>query len=87
MAVCPFCHREMLLGGSCTLDRVILAGGSYERVRVSAAHLNRTSGVCGDCGAPAGGFHHPGCDQERCPRCRTQAISCKCGEGLLSGTS
>jgi hypothetical protein len=33
---------------------------------------------CHDCGTPAGGFHHPGCDMERCPFCLGQLISCGC---------
>ena len=38
------------------------------------------SANCGDCGAPRGGFHHRGCDLERCPRCSGQLISCGCDE-------
>lgn len=33
---------------------------------------------CGDCAAIRGEFHVPGCDLERCPACRGQAISCGC---------
>jgi hypothetical protein len=36
---------------------------------------------CGDCNAPPGGFHHPGCDMERCPDCKGQALSCGCQDG------
>lgn len=34
--------------------------------------------VCGDCAALPGQFHVPGCDQEECPGCRGQSISCGC---------
>jgi hypothetical protein len=33
---------------------------------------------CHDCGTMPGGFHHPGCDMERCPKCSGQLISCGC---------
>lgn len=33
---------------------------------------------CHDCAAIKGEFHVPGCDMERCPACRGQAISCGC---------
>ncbi len=33
---------------------------------------------CHDCNIMPGGFHHPGCDMERCPRCDEQLISCGC---------
>ena len=33
---------------------------------------------CHDCNTPLGGYHHPGCDNERCPICGGQLISCDC---------
>lgn len=32
--------------------------------------------VCHDCGVKEGGKHHPGCDMERCPKCKGQLIMC-----------
>jgi len=34
--------------------------------------------ICHDCKTPRGGFHHPGCDMERCPKCGGQLIGCGC---------
>lgn len=43
------------------------------------AGLRRTAPEnCPDCNAPKGGYHHPGCDDEECPRCGLQAIGCEC---------
>lgn len=35
---------------------------------------------CPDCGVIAGLLHVPTCDQERCPKCSGQAISCPCND-------
>ena len=35
-------------------------------------------GRCHDCNIASSGFHHPGCDMERCPKCGGQLISCGC---------
>lgn len=33
---------------------------------------------CGDCNVARGGYHHLGCDMQRCPVCRGQLLSCGC---------
>ena len=33
---------------------------------------------CHDCLAEEGKIHEPGCDMERCPKCKGQLISCDC---------
>lgn len=35
---------------------------------------------CHDCDVLPGGFHHPGCDSQECPRCGRQLIFCGCFE-------
>lgn len=80
MAVCRSCQQEMLGYVSCSQERLLLIDGSYGRRRVGGAGGSH----CGDCAAPRGGLHHPGCDMERCPRCRGQLIMCGCWDDLES---
>ena len=35
--------------------------------------------ICHDCGGKNGEYHSNGCDEERCPCCGGQLISCACG--------
>jgi hypothetical protein len=55
-------------------DRTVeLDGQTFDRVRCDEAN------GCPDCACDRGQFHVFGCDQERCPRCKTgQAITCDC---------
>lgn len=86
MAICQDCKREMLTAASCTVSTLHLHGAvfslpAYGRDGTAAPR----GGRCGDCGATPGGFHHLGCDMQRCPRCRRQLISCGCPFDELGG--
>src|SRR5690348_15987816 len=70
MADCHWCRREMSSGESCTEHTLHLDGVAWP--------LARSPRRCGDCGVGPGGFHHPGCDLQQCPRCRRQLITCGC---------
>jgi len=84
MAVCPLCRGEMTAGISCNGDALCIGGKIYEPLPWGGERrLLRPPGnlpACPDCGTPAGGIHHHGCDQEECPACRGQAIGCDCHE-------
>lgn len=55
-------------------------GTEYERVPYGKEEgwEGRKPTNCHDCAALPGQFHGPGCDVERCPKCRLQFISCDC---------
>lgn len=86
MAICKLCQQEMNEAAGCTQTLLVYLGRSFERI-----HFGRetsfteiwkimTGGVpparCPDCGAAQGGYHHPPCDQEECPICGNQLLSC-----------
>jgi hypothetical protein len=83
MAVCFVCNQEMTAGGSCVEAplRSLEDGEVYQRIKYGDE--GQDSGAaegepCGDCRCCPGGYHHPGCDIERCPKCSGQALFCSC---------
>lgn len=85
MAVCDYCEQEMADGIGCTDPTYDDFADGVTRERLPLLVERATpEGRCFDCRVPAGALHHPGCGEERCPRCHSQAISCGCtsdGEG------
>lgn len=78
MAVCEYCDREMTDLVACTLAAYDDFPDEVERARIPYTEDADYPEHCVDCGTPRGQLHHPGCDTERCPRCKWQAISCEC---------
>lgn len=70
MANCSCCDQEMTDAVSCGVEALHVEGRRVAMVPADEA--------CGDCLAPMEGMHHLGCDQQRCPLCRGQMISCGC---------
>lgn len=87
MAVCQECQREMLTALSCTVSTLHFGGDAVPVVPhgCDGATGPDGGGRCGDCGVQVGGFHHLGCDMQRCPRCRRQLLSCGCPFDELGG--
>ena len=79
MAVCSWCNGEMTTAISCVVSAFHKKGHHFDMIPFGAEPGRRASGDrCGDCGVLRGGWHHPGCDIQRCPACRRQLMSCGC---------
>jgi hypothetical protein len=76
MGRCEFCQAEMLTATSCTTSTAGRRPYGSERGRTELGIPFQAR--CPDCGVCLGGFHHRNCDQEQCPDCDGQAISCPC---------
>ena len=77
MALCSWCLQEMMTATSCAVealhrDGVWIVMIPHGKMRGNVA----TGSLCSDCGVVPGGWHHPGCDMQRCPLCRRQMTRC-----------
>jgi hypothetical protein len=52
------------------------AGARFDPIPVGVVGIRAP--ICNGCGACRGEVHHVGCDQEECPKCRGQLVSCAC---------
>lgn len=77
MAVCRWCNKEMRGAMSCSVGALHLDGKRVEMISWGAGGRHER-GKCHDCGVAPGGFHHLGCDLQRCPLCRRQMMTCGC---------
>jgi hypothetical protein len=74
MYKCPYCKKDMQDACTCTANRIVIFpdGALIPSISFKADVSER----CGDCGVRGGGYHHPTCDQEICPKCGKQLLSC-----------
>lgn len=77
MAVCDICLQEMTSDKAVSCkQKVVYPDG----VVLDPIPYDSYDGIarCADCNVVPGGLHHPGCDNEKCPRCGGQLITCGC---------
>jgi hypothetical protein len=69
----------MLKAKSCDCSHIKFADGEiFEKIKYGNEECEAVVERCPDCGVEIGGYHHPECDQEQCPRCNCQLIGCDC---------
>jgi|WetSurMetagenome_2_1015567.scaffolds.fasta_scaffold09629_2 hypothetical protein len=83
MAVCRMCHKEtsdvsiITCEGNTQVqypDGTVLKPIPYDPKTFHFPNWYR----CPDCNVAPGGKHHSNCDNEHCPKCGGQLISCDC---------
>ena len=82
MAKCEYCNKEMQTGKSCSFKYLIDSDGKFYKRIKAGDDGDFAEGEedcdCHDCAVKVGGYHHFGCDAERCPKCGMQLLGCEC---------
>lgn len=78
--VCKFCKKEMNVGQSCIEEPIQLNGRKFKQIKYGDEknYLGGKKLPCNDCRVSKGQYHHVGCNNEECPICGNQLISCDC---------
>jgi len=80
--VCETCMQYTQRADGCIPSILMHGGKPHNRIKVGGdGDFNSGMGKnvrCTDCGAMMGHYHHEECDQERCPVCTGQLITCEC---------
>jgi hypothetical protein len=91
MSKCAACGREMQTADGCILTAVYITHNKRKIKTMDPIPFGNETRYpgwtveaherCHDCNVKKGEFHHPGCDWEECPNCRSQMIMCggECG--------
>ncbi len=79
MAICKWCKKDMSNSNtnSCNQQVEFPDGVTMDAIPYDTDYGDDNQ-RCHDCNVKRGGIHHPGCDMERCPKCKGQLISCGC---------
>lgn len=79
MAVCKWCEQEMSDPSTVSCTGNLEVEFPDGETLPSVPYDDKGDNIrCHDCKVEGGGFHHPGCDMEQCPKCGGQLISCGC---------
>lgn len=78
MATCEACAQDMGRASTCLTDPIDFPDGKQLAPVPYLPDYGGEAQRCHDCNIRPGGYHHPGCDMETCPRCQGQMIGCGC---------
>ncbi len=81
LSVCVFCFGDISVDHivSCENNRFINYPDGGTATSIPFVPANILEGLrCPDCNVRIGGYHHPGCEHEMCPRCGGRLLTCGC---------
>jgi hypothetical protein len=78
--VCDWCKVEKNNStNTCTGNAIVVFSDGQELPAIPFEGVSEEH-HCPTCNVKHGGFHHPGCNWERCPKCNGQLVRCGCLE-------